>query len=429
MIRALAAAAALLVGGGAAASEPAGLHDALVELEKTGQFSGAVVIRDARGVRFARAYGMADPFAGRPFTVDTPVDSGSLPKPITAAATLVLARRGKIDLDASAARYLPELAFPEITIRHLLAHSAGLRLVDSASALAGKSNLQLVAAANELGLLHAPGTKFVYCNLCTIALAVIIERVSGQHYLQFVRTELGLPADIGLRPQRLSDWQGRAIGYQRDAAGNIERADSFEGEAFYGPANLSVSARQIAEWGHRWLQLPRSIRARATAAAKINGHKSGLTLGNWYCSADRTRCHYLGHHEGFHNLLYWDSRRHMSVAMVSNNTLAPALQQRLQRALVAFAEGRAEAGRAELRKPLPRNGFRPGQYRGSKGAPIRVASNGTRMSVQRGGLDYPAYPVATGILYVPGLDAYLAGDEPGRLHWLSLYEEILAPRR
>ena len=44
------------------AREPAGLHQALDDLARKGKFSGAVVVRGRKGVRFARGYGWADPF-------------------------------------------------------------------------------------------------------------------------------------------------------------------------------------------------------------------------------------------------------------------------------------------------------------------------------------------------------------------------------
>ena len=77
--------AALFTSQIAHASDGTPLHEALMKLAHDGRFSGAVVFRDANGVRFARGYGLADPFSNRPFTPDTPVDSASLAKPVTAA--------------------------------------------------------------------------------------------------------------------------------------------------------------------------------------------------------------------------------------------------------------------------------------------------------------------------------------------------------
>src|SRR5262245_46328823 len=88
--------ATLVVSVTTRASDVAALDEALQKLARDGRFSGAVVIRDADGVRFAHGYGPADPFSARPFTPETPVDSASLAKPVTAAVVLQLVRAGKL---------------------------------------------------------------------------------------------------------------------------------------------------------------------------------------------------------------------------------------------------------------------------------------------------------------------------------------------
>jgi hypothetical protein len=221
------------------------------------------------------------------------------------------------------------------------------------------------------------------------------------------------------------DWRGRAIGYRRKADGKIERFDSWEGERLYGAANFSISAAQLADWGSNWWQSSlRPIRQMATTPARIGRAHSGLTLGNWYCAQDRRRCHYLGHHEGFHHMLYWDADRRISVAMVSNNALAPGLQQRLQRALVAFAQVEPGRARRELENPMVDIPVPLGRYKLGSGETVEIVAQGERRSVRRGDLDYPAYLIGSGIRYVPGLDVYLSGTPNGRLHWLSLHEDV-----
>lgn len=428
MIRLLVAAVAFVAATATSAREPVGLHEALQQLARQADFSGAVVIRDRRGLRFSRGYGPADPFTGRAFMPHTPVDSGSLAKPVTAAAVLLLAHDGTIDLDAPVRRYLPEYPHPQATVRHLLAHSAGLPLDESPESLAGKSNASLLAnvAERRLDPLFPPGTAFNYCNLCAIALAELIERVTGRRYLEVAHEMARLPSGVTLRPQRLADWKGRAIGHRRAVDGRPEPFDSWEGEGFYGAANLSISADQLARWGTEWWRPPlRRVRPIAKTPAVIAGKGSGLTWGNWYCAPERRRCHYLGHHEGFHHMLYWDSRRQTSIAMVTNNALAPALQQRLQRALLAFTAGSPRRARAELQRRLPEMPVEPGSYILRGGERVSVATSEGRVSVIRGGIAYPAYPTGSGIRYIPGLDVYVAGAPGGRLHWLSLYEDMI----
>lgn len=428
MLSLLSCAAALSMSNAAGATEPAGLHDTLEQLALQEKFSGAVVVRGAEGVRFARGYGWADPFERRKFTPDTPADSGSLAKPATSAAVLLLIRDGKVELDAPVQRYLPEYPHETATVRHLLSHSAGLELKDAPDGLANKSNAQLLA---EVGPpLFPPGSAFTYCNLCSVTLALLIERVSGTHYLEFVKRRLAMPADVHLRPQRLTDWTGRAVGYRRSPDGKIERFDSWEGELLYGAANLSISAAQLANWGSEWWQSRlASIRPTATTPARIGSHKSGLTLGNWYCASSGRRCHYLGHHEGFHHMLYWDADRRISVAMLTNNAVAPSLQQRLQRALIAFAEAQPKRARAELASPMQDIDIPVGTFELASGELVEVVARGPRRSVRRGGIDYPAYLIGSGIRYVPGLDLYFASAPKGRLQWLTLYESLEGRRR
>jgi CubicO group peptidase (beta-lactamase class C family) len=406
-----------------------GQEAALEQLAADGKFSGAVVIRDADGVRLAKGYGWADPFSKRPFTVETPVDSASLAKPVTAAAVLLLAKEGQIDLDRPVRHYLPGYPHEATTVRHLLAHSAGLPTEEQLEPLANKTNEMIMKeiAERRLPPLFKPGTAFNYCNVCYTTLALLIERVTGASYLSVVQARAALPAGVTIRPLRLADWRNRAIGYRSTSDGKIERADSYDSEAFYGTANFSVSASQLAQWGSQWWESPQlaSIRTHAVVPARIEGKPSLLTWGNWYCSPRGEQCHYLGHHEGFHHMLYWDGERRISVAMVSNNTLAPGLQQRLQRALVAFAEGRESEGVVELRSELPDKPVQPGNYLLSNGETVVVSSEDKRVSVSRWGIDYRAYRIGAGIRYAPGLDTYLAGAADGGLHWLNLYEDLL----
>ena len=415
---------ALIFAAPAAAREPVGLHIALQQLNRENMFSGVVVVRGAEGVRFARGYGPADPRTGRAFTPDTPVDSGSLAKPITAAAVLSLARDGKLDLDVPVRRYLPDYPHPPTTVRQLLSHSAGLQLQSS---VVGKSNEQMLTEVRDVPTRFDPGSAFRYCNLCYIALAILVEKVSGQHYLPLARRRVALPSAVTIRPAQLADWKGRAIGYRRDAAGKLELADSYEDERFYGTANLSISAAQLAEWGAQWWRWPLlTIRPLATTPAVIGGKQSGLSWGNWYCAPNRRRCHYLGHHEGFHHMLYWDADRRISVSMVTNNSMPATLHQPLQRALVAFAEGRPKAARRELRSvpsdlPVP-----TGEFTLGSGEKIRIFSRRDDVKVERNGLAYDAFTVGSGVRYVPGLDLYITGTDRGGLRWIRLYEDFNA---
>lgn len=286
-IRFAVAVAAALAGTAAAAQS---LPAALDRLTREGRVSGAIVVRGPEGVRFARGYGMADPLAARAFTPDTPVDSASLAKPVTAAAVLALARDGTIDLDAPVRKYLPAFPYADVTVRHLLAHSPGLPVEQMLEPITGKTNAMFVVemAERKLPLLFPPGSSFVSCNLCYTSLAAVIEAAGGKPYLRAVRERAALPPGITIRPARLADWTGRGIGYRRGPGGEIERADSADNELFSGAANFSISAAQLARWGTEWWKPAlRPLRAVATTPAAIAGKTSGLTWGQLVLRAGR----------------------------------------------------------------------------------------------------------------------------------------------
>jgi hypothetical protein len=118
----------LIASTAAEARDTTALQDAFERLTREGKFSGAVVIRDADGVRFAQGFGFADPFSERRFTPETPVDSASLAKPVAAAAVLLLVREGKLDLDARCVAICAAIRIREREAKGQLRTESGLTL-------------------------------------------------------------------------------------------------------------------------------------------------------------------------------------------------------------------------------------------------------------------------------------------------------------
>ena len=158
----------------------------------------AVAVVDDRTVLLLSAYGGATP-AGR-ITANTPFLLGSTTKAFTALAVMRLVERGQVELDAPVARYLPEFrvatpgAEKSITIRHLLNHTSGLSDEGMPFTSAGGTSL-----ADELVLLRqcrpkaAPGRTFAYFNGNYRILGLVIERVSGATYGDFLAAEIFRP--------------------------------------------------------------------------------------------------------------------------------------------------------------------------------------------------------------------------------------------
>lgn len=183
------------------------------------------VVENGR-VRLARGYGFADLETRTPVTERTVFRIGSITKEFTAAAILLLAERGRLSIDDPLAKYVPN--FPrasEVTLRQLLTHTSGIHnyteLADffpaiSPRDLSGDAMIAVIAGARPVYDFE-PGTKWNYSNSGFFLLGLIIEKVSGQSYSQFVQTNLTGP--LGLTQTKPDDLAeivpNRAQGYER----------------------------------------------------------------------------------------------------------------------------------------------------------------------------------------------------------------------
>jgi CubicO group peptidase (beta-lactamase class C family) len=195
-------------------------------------FSGAVLVAHAGRPLFRKAYGMANHDFGIPNTPRTRFRLGSVTKQFTAAAILLLQERGQLKVTDPIARYLPDwpAAWREVTIHHLLTHTAGLPRLTSptqtdvsgltrpAPAARFRSLRELYTPGEELQPLDfKPGEKFAYSNIGYIVLGILIEKLSGKPYAEFMREEIFRP--MGLTDSGCEETgqilERRASGYTR----------------------------------------------------------------------------------------------------------------------------------------------------------------------------------------------------------------------
>src|SRR5688572_28792988 len=152
---------------------------------------------------FEKAFGLAEMEHNIPNTPQTIFESGSVAKQFTAAAIVLLQMDGKLKIDDPVKKYIPE--FPDygkpITIRHILNHTAGLRDWGSVMALTGAGRGDRVVTqdiafdviVHQKGLDFEPGTEYSYSNSGYQLAAIIVERVSGQKFGDFVRDRIFKP--------------------------------------------------------------------------------------------------------------------------------------------------------------------------------------------------------------------------------------------
>lgn len=188
----------------------------------------AVGIDRAGSPRYTRAFGVADLEYGIPNKPETIFEAGSISKQFTAAATVLLALDGKLNLEDDVRKYVPELPKYErpITIRHLLNHTSGLRDWGEIAGLSGWPRGSRVHTHDDvLDILHRqralnypPGDRYSYTNSGYNLLAIIVSRVSGQPFATFSRERIFKP--LGLTSTQWRDdftriVKGRAQAYSR----------------------------------------------------------------------------------------------------------------------------------------------------------------------------------------------------------------------
>ena len=174
------------------------------------------VMKNGRLVH-ARGFGFANVEHQAPATPETIYQSGSVGKQFTATAVMMLVEAGKIALDSSVRRYLTDApeSWQPITIRHLLSHTSGLGdYPNDVDLRRDFTEDQLLEMVYRTPLLFPPGAKWAYSNLGFLTLGVLIHRVSGQFYGDFLAERVFGPLGMGTRIISESDIvPHRAAGY------------------------------------------------------------------------------------------------------------------------------------------------------------------------------------------------------------------------
>lgn len=167
-------------------------------------FSGTVlIVRDGEPV-LHQGYGFANRATQRPNTTETLFDIGSTPIFFTQAAVLLLAQQGDLSLDDRIATFFENVPADKatMTVRHLMESTSGLPNfhhrtgVDADYDLTYIDRDKAVRRILEQPLLFAPGEDTAHSHSAWTFLAALVEIVSGQSYIDFLRTHFFEPANM-----------------------------------------------------------------------------------------------------------------------------------------------------------------------------------------------------------------------------------------
>lgn len=198
------------------------VDDAVLFRLKERSIPGAavVVIKDRKVVK-QKGYGLASLEFSAPVTPETVFEIGSVSKQMTAAAIMLLVQDGKVRLDEKISAYLPNTpeSWQNVTVRHLLTHTSGIKSYSSLSGFELSRRITIDGFIKQLSpypLEFTPGEKDIYSNSGYNLLAYIVQTQSGKPFMQFMHERifapLGMTRTTDRDPQNIIPL--RATGYE-----------------------------------------------------------------------------------------------------------------------------------------------------------------------------------------------------------------------
>jgi CubicO group peptidase (beta-lactamase class C family) len=169
----------------------------MMTLHDRGQFNGSIIVAVAGKAIYRNAFGEANFQSHRKFTPSTISNIGSVAKQFTAMTIMMLAEQDKLNYDDPVSKFIPRLgvSLNGITLRHLLNQTSGIPDVgDLGIDHPGLTNEQVLdRLAKADFLVSKPGEKYRYSNANYVLLAVIVEKISGQRFGDFLAANILKP--------------------------------------------------------------------------------------------------------------------------------------------------------------------------------------------------------------------------------------------
>jgi CubicO group peptidase (beta-lactamase class C family) len=157
-----------------------------------------LVAREGKIV-LAEGFGLANVELQVPVKPETVFQSGSVGKQFTATAVMMLVEQGKVGLDDSLTKYFPDApaSWNEVTMRRLLSHTAGFTdYPEKFDFRKDWTEDELLKMVEGIPLAYPPGAKWDYSNLGYLTLGLLIHRVTGEFYGDFLQERIFKPLDM-----------------------------------------------------------------------------------------------------------------------------------------------------------------------------------------------------------------------------------------
>lgn len=234
---------------------------------KDGAPGATVIINKNQQTLFKKSYGMARLNSKEKIDSHTLFNIGSLTKQFTAFCIVQLAERKKCSLQDKLIQYFPDFSAKtgnQITVQQLLTHSSGIidhyAFTDTRTITHATDTDVLNAVKNIDSTYFTPGTQYRYSNTAYCLLALIIEKVSGMSYNEYIKRNIFAP--LAMQHSEVLDTRkpvaNSAYGYTYDSSkSSFIKLDAAESVFFSteGDGGIYTSAAEYLYWWQR-LQHP-----------------------------------------------------------------------------------------------------------------------------------------------------------------------------
>ncbi len=223
-----------------------------------------------------------------PATPETRYRINSVSKPITGAALAKLYEAGCISPDSAVQRYIPDFrvkSYP-VTLRHLAAHTAGIRHYRSDDERLNTKHFSSLDEALQVfandSLLFRPGSQVKYSSFGYNLLGSVVERASGQNYLDYIRTEVLAPANargIGIEQNDTS----KVLYYERRGAQPLQLVPPIDQSIKYPSGGLVGTPSDLVAFGAAYwkgkIVSPETVSLFTRMQLVNSGEETGFGLG------------------------------------------------------------------------------------------------------------------------------------------------------
>ncbi len=218
-------------------------------------FNGGMIVAKDGNIIFERYSGTGHLPGNDTITQNSPLHIASVTKTFTAMAVLKLWQDGKLQIDDEFSKYFPQFNYPGVTIRCLLSHRSGLPNYNYFMETLGWDKTRYVSNEDVLNYLitrkaelkdvQSPNTHFNYCNTNFALLALLIEKVSGLKYADYLDKTFFMPLQMkNTYVFKMADSTTAIPSY--NWRGGLEPFNFLD--QVYGDKNIYTTPRDLLTW-------------------------------------------------------------------------------------------------------------------------------------------------------------------------------------